>query len=421
VIQWGGDFFLFGEKMFRVLLADKLPLSVVSRLESRGCEVIVSPDLKDDTLEQALRDHNPEVLVVRSTKVNSGHLDAASALSLVVRAGAGVNTIDLAAASSRGVYVSNCPGKNAVAVAELAWAHILNADRRVADGVHDLRSGQWRKKVYSKQAKGIKGRTLGIVGFGAIGQAVAKRGHAFEMEILAFDPALTPEAAEEWRVRSVESLVELASESDVLTVHVGLNAHTRGLIGNEVIQALKPGAIVVNTSRGPVVDEAALRRGIEEKGLRAGLDVFCEEPAADGSWKPDLVDLPGVYGTHHIGASTDEAQEAVAMEACRVLETYADEGSPANCVNLARYTPATHLLVIRHRDEVGVLSGVLNLLKEAKINVQNMENIVFSAEVGSPCAACARIQIVGSPEPPILESLMSGSAIFEVKLLSLEG
>ena len=407
--------------MFRVLLADKLPLSVVSRLESRGCEVIVSPDLKDDTLEQALRDHNPEVLVVRSTKVNSGHLDAASALSLVVRAGAGVNTIDLAAASSRGVYVSNCPGKNAVAVAELAWAHILNADRRVADGVHDLRSGQWRKKVYSKQAKGIKGRTLGIVGFGAIGQAVAKRGHAFEMEILAFDPALTPEAAEELGVRSVASLVELASESDVLTVHVGLNAHTRGLIGNEVIQALKPGAIVVNTSRGPVVDEAALRRGIEEKALRAGLDVFCEEPAADGSWKPDLVDLPGVYGTHHIGASTDEAQEAVAMEACRVLETYADEGSPANCVNLARYTPATHLLVIRHRDEVGVLSGVLNLLKEAKINVQNMENIVFSAAVGSPCAACARIQIVGSPEPPILESLMSGSAIFEVKLLSLEG
>ena len=164
-----------------------------------------------------------------------------------------------------------------------------------------------------------------------------------------------------------------------------------------------------------------MRRGIEEKALRAGLDVFCEEPAADGSWKPDLVDLPGVYGTHHIGASTDEAQEAVAMEACRVLETYADEGSPANCVNLARYTPATHLLVIRHRDEVGVLSGVLNLLKEAKINVQNMENIVFSAAVGSPCAACARIQIVGSPEPPILESLMSGSAIFEVKLLSLEG
>ena len=407
--------------MFRVLLADKLPLSVVSRLESRGCEVIVSPDLKDDTLEQALRDHNPEVLVVRSTKVNSGHLDAASALSLVVRAGAGVNTIDLAAASSRGIYVSNCPGKNAVAVAELAWAHILNADRRVADGVHDLRSGQWRKKVYSKQAKGIKGRTLGIVGFGAIGQAVAKRGHAFEMEILAFDPALTPEAAEELGVRSVASLVELASESDVLTVHVGLNAHTRGLIGNEVVQALKPGAIVVNTSRGPVVDEAALRRGVEEKGLRAGLDVFCEEPAADGSWKPDLVDLPGVYGTHHIGASTDEAQEAVAMEACRVLETYADEGSPANCVNLARYTPATHLLVIRHRDEVGVLSSVLNLLKEAKINVQNMENIVFSAEAGSPCAACARIQIVGSPEPPILESLMSGSAIFEVKLLSLEG
>ena len=218
----------------------------------------------------------------------------------------------------------------------------------------------------------------------------------------------------------MNSLVELAAESDVLTVHVGLNAHTRGLIGAEVINALKPGSIVVNTSRGPVVDEAALRKGVEEKGLRAGLDVFCEEPASDGPWEKDLVGLSGVYGTHHIGASTDEAQEAVAMEACRVLESYADEGSPANCVNLARHTPATHLLVIRHRDEVGVLSGVLNLLKEAEINVQNMENIVFSSEAGSPCAACARIQVVGCPEATILESLMGRTAIFEVKLLSLE-
>ena len=406
--------------MFRVLLADKLPPSVVSRLESRGCTVSVSPDLKEESLEQALREQNPEVLVVRSTKVTAEHLDAAPSLSLVVRAGAGVNTIDLAAASSRGVYVSNCPGKNAVAVAELAWAHILNADRRVADGVQDLRAGEWKKKVYSKNARGVKGRVLGIVGFGAIGQAVAKRGQAFEMEVVAFDPALTDETAAELGVQRMQTLEELAGLSDVLTVHVGLNEHTRGLIGPSVIEAMNPGSIVVNTSRGPVVDEAALRKGIEEKGLRAGLDVFCGEPPSDGAWEKDLVALPGVYGTHHIGASTDEAQEAVAMEACRVLETYADEGSPANCVNLAHHTPATHLLVIRHRDEVGVLSGVLNLLKEAEINVQNMENTVFSAAAGSPCAACARIQIVGSPSESILANLVSGEAIFEVKLLSLE-
>lgn len=407
--------------MFRVLVADKLPSFVVSRLEDGGCEVTFSPDLKGEALEEALREVNPEVLIVRSTRVRAEDLDAAPALSLVVRAGAGVNTIDLSAASARGVYVSNCPGKNAVAVAELTWAHILNADRRVADGVADLRAGHWKKKVYSKNAEGLKGRVLGIVGLGAIGKAVAKRGQAFEMQVVGFDPALTDSAAAELGIGRCATLLEMAGKSDVLTVHVGLNAHTRGLIDSAVIDALKPGAILVNTSRGPLVDEEALMKGIEAKGIRAGLDVFCDEPGADGPWENRLVDMTGVYGTHHIGASTEEAQEAVAMEAYRIIESYAETGSPANCVNLAEDTPATHLLVIRHRDEVGVLSGVLELLKEASINVQNMENTVFSSTPDSPCAACARIQIVGCPDESIVSSLTGRDSIFEVKVLALEG
>jgi D-3-phosphoglycerate dehydrogenase len=406
--------------MFRVLVADKLPDSALSRLLAMGCSVEVQPALKGEALTEALARVAPEVLIVRSTKVTRSDFQASSTLSLVLRAGAGVNTIDLAAASENGVYVSNCPGKNAAAVAELAWAHILNADRRVADGVADLRAGQWKKKVYAKNTQGIKGRTLGIVGFGSIGQEVARRGKAFDMAILAFDPALNGAAAAAMGVESVDSLEALAARSDVLTVHVGLNAHTRGMINAQVFQALPAGAIFVNTSRGPVVDEAALIQVIQDKGIRAGLDVFCDEPSADGDWSTALASLPGVYGTHHIGASTVEAQEAVAMEACRVVEAYGQSGSPPNCVNLAKQTPATHLLVLRHRDEVGVLSSVLQLLKEAQINVQNMENTVFSAHSEGACAACARIQVVGAPRAELVAALSARETIFEVKLLALE-
>jgi D-3-phosphoglycerate dehydrogenase len=406
--------------MFRILVADKLPKSSLSRLSAMGCRVDFEPSLKGEALTEALARLSPEVLIVRSTKVTRADFNASGSLSLVLRAGAGVNTIDLAAASASGVYVSNCPGKNAAAVAELAWAHILNADRRVADGVADLRAGQWKKKLYAKDTQGIKGRTLGIVGFGSIGQEVAQRARAFEMKILAFDPALDTTIATALGVEAVDSVETLASRSDVFTVHVGLNKHTRGMINAVVLNALPTGSIFVNTSRGPVVDESALIKVVQENGIRAGLDVFCDEPSADGEWSTDLAGLPGVYGTHHIGASTVEAQEAVAMEACRVVEVYGQSGTPPNCVNLAKQTPATHLLILRHRDEVGVLSNVLALLKEAQINVQNMENTVFSAPVEGACAACARIQVVGPPHAELMAEMSARETIFDVKLLPLE-
>lgn len=406
--------------MFRVLVADKLPQAALDQLSEMGCVVTSEPSLKGAFLTEKIAQVQPEVLVVRSTRVTADDFAASGALSLVVRAGAGVNTIDLSSASGMGVYVANCPGKNAVAVAELAWAHILNADRRVADGVSDLRDGVWKKKVYSKEARGLKGRVLGIVGLGAIGREVASRGQAFEMTVVAFDPALTRDGADELGVSKADSLCELASRSDVVTVHVGLNEHTRGMLDAAFFDALPANAIFVNTSRGPVVDEQALSKAIREKSVRAGLDVFCDEPASDGEWSSDLVALPGVYGTHHIGASTDQAQEAVALEACRVISAYANTGNPPNCVNLARQTPATHLLVVRHRDEVGVLSGVLGVLKEAAINVQNMENNIFSAGASGERAACARIQMIGSPSEPLLEQLKKQETIFEVKLILLE-
>lgn len=399
----------------RALIADKLPESARHVLIEGGFEVTFDPTLEGESLLAAIADVDPDVLLVRSTKVMSAHMAAGKALQLIVRAGAGVNTIDLDAASSNAVFVANCPGMNAVAVAELTWGHILNVDRRIADNVADLRAGHWRKKTYAK-ARGLKGRVLSVIGCGAIGRAVIERGLAFGMRVVAWDPALDADGARTLGVELAADIYELARSADVLTIHVPLNDATRGMANAALFAALRPGATFINTSRGPVVDEDALREAIETKGIRAGLDVFCNEPNADGDWVQPLAALEGVYGTHHIGASTNQAQEAVAAEACRVALEWARTGQAPNCVNLATTTPATHRLVVRHADQVGVLAGLLDLLREAGINVQRMRNIIFSGEQG---AACARINIVGPVDNGLVDQLRGTANVFDVKVLEI--
>src|SRR6188472_922228 len=166
----------------KVLIADKFEKSGIDGLRAAGCEVVNDPDLKDDALREAIGKTGADVLVVRSTKVTAPMLDAGR-LSLIVRAGAGYNTIDVAAASERGIYVSNCPGKNAIAVAELAFALILALDRRVPDNVAELRAGQWNKKTFSK-ARGLYGRTLGLIGLGQIGLEMIRRAAGFGMNVV---------------------------------------------------------------------------------------------------------------------------------------------------------------------------------------------------------------------------------------------
>lgn len=399
----------------RVLIADKLPDRARTVLEAQGLVVIDGAGLKGEALVKALGEVDPDVLIVRSTEVTARHLAAGRSLQLVVRAGAGVNTIDLDAASARAVFVANCPGMNADAVAELTMGHILNADRRIADGVADARRGVWNKKLYGKAA-GLRGRTLGIVGCGAIGRAVARRALAFDMRVVAWSPSLDEAGAKRLGVGWCGSAVEVAKQADALTVHLALAAETEGLIGGAVFGALRRGAIFVNTSRGEVVDEAALVQAIEERGLVAGLDVFAGEPEVDGAFEAGIAARAGVYVTHHIGASTDQAQDAVADEACRIVVEWAATGQAPNVVNLAAKTPATHLLVVRHRDEVGVLAGLLDLLRDGGINVQQMQNIIFGGPEG---AACARIQVEGVPSEALLAQAQSAAAIFDVKVVPL--
>jgi len=399
----------------RVLIADKFEQSGRDGLEAAGCDYSYQPDVKDDTLVEAIKAYAPDALVVRSTKVSEAMLDA-GALKLVVRAGAGYNTIDVAAASRRGIYVSNCPGKNSIAVAELAFALILALDRRVADNVISLRQGQWNKKEFSK-ARGLYGRTLGLVGTGQIGQEVIKRAQAFGMPVVAWSRSLTDARAEELGVERKESPADVARASDIVSVHVALKPDTRGFLGADFFNAMREGAYFINTARGEVVDQAALVAAMRARGLRAGLDVFAAEPtSATGEFADEIAREPNLYGTHHIGASTDQAQEAIAAETVRIIRAFKETGKVPNVVNLAARTPATHLLVVRHRDRPGVLAQVLNAIREAHINVQEMENIVFEGAE----AAVARINLEAAPPAATLEKLRADNAdIIELDLLEL--
>src|SRR5687768_11927665 len=237
----------------RVLIADKFEQSGRDGLQAIGCEISFQPDLKDDALAESIRTEAPDVLVVRGTKVTEPML-AAGQIKLVVRAGAGYNTIDVAASSRRGIYVSNCPGKNSIAVAELAFALILALDRRIAENVISLRRGDWNKKEFSK-ARGLFGRTLGLVGVGKIGQEMIPRANAFGMPVIAWSRSLTPDRAEELGVAFRATPHEVAAEADIVSVHLALKPQTKGLIGSEFFAAMKPGAYFINTARGDVVDQ----------------------------------------------------------------------------------------------------------------------------------------------------------------------
>ncbi|HWK10235.1 MAG TPA: 3-phosphoglycerate dehydrogenase family protein [Vicinamibacterales bacterium] len=416
---------------FKVLVADKFEKSGVDGLKAAGCDVQYEPDLKDDALAQAIAGSGADVLVVRSTKVTAPMMEAGR-LSLIVRAGAGYNTIDVAAASRRGIYVSNCPGKNAIAVAELAFGLLLSLDRRIPDNVADLRAGTWNKKEYSKAA-GLYGRTLALLGVGSIGQEMVRRAAAFGLDVVIwsrrFDGRSGPVGDEDARNLGLETAartirIELAptpadaaARADILSVHVALGPGTKGLVNADLLGRLRPGAIFINTARGEVVDYAALAAAVKDRALRVGLDVYANEPAsATGEFDDPIVGLPNVYGTHHIGASTDQAQEAIAAETVRIVRSYKETGRVPNVVNLARRTPATHMLVVRHRDRPGVLAHVFDHLRSANLNVQETENIVFEGAE----AAVARINLDGEPPAALCHQIKAENAdVLDLQLVSL--
>lgn len=392
----------------RILYADSVGDHAVERLTEAGHVLDMRPELSAETLPEAIADY--EVLVVRSTKVTADTIDAAKGLGLIVRAGAGTDNIDSDAASARGIYVCNVPGRNAIAVAELTMGLILALDRRIPDNTSDLREGRWDKKTYTK-ADGIFGKQIGIIGLGDIGLAVAERAKAFGMTVVAVRKAdRSAEALAAIRgigIRLVDSEEELLSSSDVISIHVPKSDNTIAMVDDSFLATMADGSYLINTSRGDVVDEDALLRALDSGRIRAGLDVWNDEPGSgQGSFGSPLAGHPGVVGTHHIGASTDQAQRSVAEGTVETIESYLS-GDPINCVNIRREPTGESCLTVRHLDRVGVLAQVFAVLRSHGMNVQQMQNQVF---VGGQ-AAVASIHVGTAPDESVVTAL---SAIPEV-------
>ena len=399
-----------------LLFADRMAEQTVAELEARGHVCVMEPGLAADELPERVRGFDG--LVVRSTKVRRAVFEAADRLVLVIRAGAGTNTIDTDAAASHGVFVCNVPGRNAPAVAELTMGLLLAIDRRIADNVSDLRSGHWDKHRYSK-AEGLLGSTMGIIGLGSIGFAVAERAAAFGIRVQSVAregraPRVVTRA-EELGITMVDSIEELVSTSDIVSLHVPSNADTKHLVDERFLALMKKGAILLNTSRGDVVDERALLDALDAGRVRAGLDVFDDEPGSGkGSWDSRLASHPQVVATHHIGASTAQAQRAIAAGVTEIVDAFMS-GEARHCVNLDPDRLGSVTLTVRHLDRVGVLAQVLDRLSTAHLNVEHMVNRVFRGGE----AAVAFIDVEGQPGEDLLEAVREIPHVLGVSVVKL--
>ncbi len=368
----------------KILIADKFQEAYLEDLNKLGHEITLNPDLKSEDIPSVIKGY--EALIVRSTKVKADTIEASDKLTLIIRAGAGVNTIDVELAASKGIFVCNTPGKNSIAVAELAFGLMLSIDRKIPDCVIDLRNGAWNKKKYSK-ADGICGKTLGIIGMGEIGLAFADRAKAFGMNIVAFDPIAIVNQTEKIKIRIenrtfsfCEKIEDLAKISDVITIHVPSNPHTQGMINKEFLNNVKKNAIIINTSRGDIINDADVLEAIKNKNIKLGLDVFNNEcPDGTGKFSTELSISPNVYGTHHIGASTEQAQDAIALEVIEILKAF-ERGEVLHPVNMEIRPVTKHTLIIRAYDRIGVFASIFQTIRDNGINVQQMEAKVFAGE-----------------------------------------
>jgi D-3-phosphoglycerate dehydrogenase / 2-oxoglutarate reductase len=400
----------------RVLVADKFPERYIEELKSLNLEVDYKPMVGADDLAETAQ--NAAIIIVRSTVVNEKCINNSENLSLIIRAGAGVNNIDLNAASARGIYVANCPGKNSIAVAELAMGLILAIDRKIPDNVIDFRNGEWNKALYSK-ADGLLGKKLGIIGTGKIGVELVSRAHAFGLETYAWSRSLTPDRADKLGVHYCKSIVELVDHCDILSVHLALKPETKGIISKQIIDRMKPGMIFINTARAEVVDEEALREAADSGKIKVGIDVFNNEPEQKaGDFRNNLQSVKNMYVTHHIGASTEQAQNAVAADAVSIVREYVKEGRVRNWVNRCEATEAEWQLIVRHYDKPGVLANVMNVLKKGNINAEELENVIFDGKI----AACCTIQLDNRPTDAMLREIRDRKdEIIGVMLVGING
>jgi D-3-phosphoglycerate dehydrogenase / 2-oxoglutarate reductase len=388
----------------KVLVADKFPDKYIQQMKDLDLEVIYNAKLGEKDLPEAAKD--VDIVVVRSTVVNEETIISSNKLNLIIRAGSGVNNINIAAANKKGIYVTNCPGMNAVAVAELAIGLMISLDRFIPDNVSDFNKGVWNKDKYSK-GKGLKGKTLGLIGVGNIGKEVARRALAFEMNVYGKDIT----RIEGVQIKDFSEMDQLLPLCDIVTIHLPATPQTKGLFNKKMFGYLKDGAYLINTSRQDVIVEDDLLEAIKDKNIRYACDVFKGEPEGkSGEVSSKLQNNPNIYVTHHIGASTEQAQDAVAEETINIIKHYVHSGVIDHWVNRAKITDAHYQLVVKHYDKPGVLATVLDVIRAGNINIEEIENIIFEGGI----AACCTMKLQTAATADMLKKISENSNVISV-------
>ncbi|HEX4416224.1 MAG TPA: hydroxyacid dehydrogenase, partial [Lacipirellulaceae bacterium] len=339
--------------MARVIVLDTLAPEGLEMLEAApGVEFEVRTGLKGDALRDALAEFDGAIC--RSgVKITPEALEGNRRLKAIVRAGVGTDNIDKDAATKQGIVVMNTPGGNTLSTAEHTIALLLALSRNIAPAYQSLREGKWDRNKY--MGTQVAGKTLGIVGLGRIGVAVAKRARALEMNVIGYDPFMSKDRAKELGIEPVDTVEALLPRVDYLTVHTPLTDETRGLVGMAQLEKLKPGVRLVNAARGGIYDEAALAEGLKSGKIGGvALDVYATEPCTDSP----LFGLPGVVCTPHLGASTEEAQTQVAVEAVELIVAYLTTGAIRHAVNVASLDSQT-LASLRGYLDVAHRLGIL--------------------------------------------------------------
>ena len=394
----------------RILVACELPPAALEQLKSLASVVTYRPDATTQSLRDIIEDVS--ILVVGGTRISPEVVVRAAALQMIVHAGPGPGDLAIEEASAQGIFITHCPDMHATAVAELTFGLILALDRQIVDIAAAMREGRWTR-TEPAAARGLAGRTLGILGYGPVGERVAQRARAFDMRVVAWCPTLTPNTLRDTEIEFCNWPREVARMSDVVTVHETREDEQTTIVDAEFLESMPPGAALVHVGRSGAVDEAALVEAVEQRNLRVAIDVFGSEPTGDQvRFRSRLCELPGVVCTPHIGPLTEQAQGAVADEVVRIVRAFVVSGDVVNCLNLCDRSPATWQLVLRVRDQVGVMASILEAVRADGINAEEVSSRVFT---GAKAAWCT----IALDERPSTEALDAIRALPDVLHLEL--
>jgi len=398
----------------KILVACTLPEDALQELRSLASETIYRPDLTAEQMPELVGDVS--VLIVGRTRVSPEVIAAGRSLEMIVRVGTNTSNIAVDEASAQGVFVCNCPHKDAIAVAELALGLLLALDRRLPEHIAAQQRGG-RTELPAGDALGLAGRTLGVVGFGPVGQAIARRAQGFDMSVLAWSPTLTPELAAAHRVGFCAWPRELARQSDMVAVHAPQQEVDDFLVDAEFLRNMREGAYLVYIGHPAALDESALVEIAPRRKLRFAYDTHAPHVADSdaGRFRSRLRELPDVIGTHHLADRTRQAREATAVEAVRVVREFLVSGQALNCVNLLARSPATWQLALRLRDTVGVMAAVMDHIRADGINAQEITSRVFA---GARAAACV-IALDERPSSEALSAIRNLDGVLHLELRAL--